>query len=182
MLRLLSRLWLLPVGLTIGIAQTPSPGNPDHVDLAADKLVRTDGVLHGLGHVRAKLGAISFQADEAAARPETGEMELRGRVQATLPAREDRSLFRYGSGNLITDKPVVVHADRMSVKDGLLKASGNIVVRPVDDDSPDVGQVRADEMSMNLRMADGTLRGNIEPNYFLTRQPSLRVLPPDIVK
>jgi len=179
-LRLLSRLWLLPIGLAIGMAQSPSPANPDHIELTADKLVRASGLIHGLGHVKAKFGAILFEADEGAARPETGELELRGHVRAAFPAREDRILFRYGIGNFMTDKPVVVHADHMGVKGDLLQALGNIAVQPVDDESP--GQVNADEMSMNLRNADATLRGNIQPSYYLSRRPFGTEFPPDIVK
>jgi hypothetical protein len=43
------------------------------------------------------------------------------------------------------------------------------MVRP-DDESSFVGQVKAQEMSMNLKTADATLRGNIEPNFYLTKR------------
>jgi hypothetical protein len=35
---------------------------------------------------------------------------------------------------------------------------------------------------MNLRTADATMRGNIQPNYFLMRRPFGTKFPPDIVE
>jgi hypothetical protein len=181
-LRLPSTFLLLPIWLAAGIAQTLSPADFDHLDLAADKLIRNDSVIHGLGHARAKLGGLVLQGDEITAHSDTGQVELRGHVQATLPARSpDHSVFRYGSGTLVTDKPVTVQADRLSVKYELLQAWGNITVRPVDTKPVDVPKLQADEMFMYLRIGDAELRGNVRPKI-APRPRSFPVLPPDIIK
>ena len=179
---LLFTLSLLPLWVAAGVAQTPSPTDFDDLALTADKLIRNEGVLRGVGHVKAKLGPLVIQADEATSNSETGELQLRGHVQATLPARADHSVFRYDSGTLVTDKPIALYADRLSVKNGLLQASKNIKVRPVDAESPDVPQLQADEMFMYLRIADATLRGNVRTNGMPSRRRSLGLFPPDIIK
>ena len=180
---LLFTLSLLPLwAAAAGLAQTPSYTDFDDLHLTADKLIRNESVLRAAGHVKVKLGPLVIQADEATANSETGRLELRGHVQATLPARADHSVFRYDSGTLVTDKPVTVYADRLSVKDGLLQASGKIVVQPVDADSPDRAQLQADEMFMYLRIADATLGGNVRTSGMPLRRRSLGLFPADIVK
>ena len=82
----------------------PSFGQTDRVDLTADKLVHDAALVRGLGHARARVGDLVLQADEATLRNQTGELELRGHVHIVLPAREDHTLFRYGSGNLLTSR------------------------------------------------------------------------------
>jgi lipopolysaccharide assembly outer membrane protein LptD (OstA) len=172
--------------LAPALGQTQLPGNSDRVDLTADKVARNATLLHGAGHARATIGDITVAADDATLHSETGELELRGHVHATLPARADHSLFRYGTGNLLTDQPVGLTADRMTIKNGLLQASGNIVVVPVDPELPGV-RLHGDEMFMYLRSGDATLRGNVQPIHIPERQ-SVRfggrgvVFPPEIIK
>ena len=158
----------------------------DHTDLTADKLVRSGTVLQGSGHARATLGNLTIAADDANLHSDTGELEMRGHVHATLPAREDHTLFRYGSGTLLTLETVGVTADRLTIKDGLLRAWGNIAVVPVDPELPGV-QLHGDEMFMYLRIADATLRGNVRTVRIPESSPSNRfarrpVFPPDIIK
>lgn len=176
-MRLLLTLSLLPISLV------PAVGQTDHIDLAADKLTQEAAVLRGLGHARAKIGELVLHADEAILRSETGELELRGHVHATLPAREDHSVFRYGTAVLLTDQPVGLTADRLTIKNGLLQASGNIVLVPVDPELPKV-QLQGDEMSMNLKIADATVRGN--PRALNLPEPITVprrfVFPPEIIK
>src|SRR5438067_12335475 len=105
-MRLLYMLSLAPLLLAPAAGQSRQPANTDHVDLHADKVVQNGDLLHGSGHARATIGEITAAADEAALHSETGEIELRGHVRATLPARDDHSEFRYGAGNLLTDQPV----------------------------------------------------------------------------
>jgi lipopolysaccharide assembly outer membrane protein LptD (OstA) len=175
--RLLPTLSLLPISLV------PAFGQTGHIDLAADKLIPEAAVLRGLGHARAKIGDLVLHADEATLRSETGELELRGHVHVILPAREDHSVFRYGTAVLLTDQPVGLTADRLTVKKGLLQASGNIVLVPVDPELPKV-QLQGDEISMDLKTADATLRGN--PRALNLPEPITVprrfVFPPEIIK
>jgi hypothetical protein len=140
------------------------------------------------GRAQARVGCVVLHADEATLNRDTGELAMRGHVHVTLPAREDHSVVRYGTGVLLTDQPIGLAADRLTVKNGLLQASGNIVVVPTDPELPKV-QLRGDEMYMYLRIADATLRGNIRP-IGITAPISLprpligprTIFPPDIIK
>lgn len=166
---------LLP-SLFLPFLMAPAFGQTDRIDLTFD----------AAGHARAKIGDLVLSADEATLGRETGELAMRGHVHATLPAREDHSVVRYGADVLITDQPIGLTADRLTVKKGLLKAAGNIVVVPVDQKFPKV-QLRGDELSMDLKIADATLRGSVRPINIPEPVPSLqrryqRVFPPDIVK
>lgn len=181
MLRLLSRLSLLPVLLTPAIGQTSPPADSGRANLVAEKLTRNGAQVHAVGHAQATIGALAFHADEATFRSDTGELELRGHVRVALPARADKNLFRYDIGALVTDQPVDLSADRMTVKGGLLQASGNITVRPAG------AQLQGDELSMTLSNADGTLTGHVRATGDLrvTDPPKRRRfpdMPPDIVK
>ncbi len=181
-MRLPPTLALLPIWLATGIAQPPPPAGSHQLDLVADKTIRDGCVLHGVGHARAKLGAIVTQADEAVSRCDTGELELRGHVQATLPERPDKMVFRYGAGTLVTDESVILNADRLSIRNSLLRASGNIVVRVVDAARQGVVRLLADEMYMYLTTADASLLGNVRTTGTLTRRPSPLRFPPEIIK
>jgi hypothetical protein len=153
----------------------------DRVDLTADKLVHDAALTRGVGHARAKIGDLVLNADEATLHRETNELEMRGHVHVTLPAREDHTVVRYGTAVLLTDQPIGLTADQANVKDGSLEASGNIVVVPVDPDLPKV-ELRGDGLSMDLKIADATLRGNIRASNI--REPrTLRYrFPPEIIK
>jgi len=167
--RPLRALSLLPILLVPAVCQT------DRVDLVTDKP----------GRAEAKVAGAVLRADEATLNHETGELKMSGHVHVTLPAREDHSVVRYGTGVLLTDQPIGVTADRVSVKNGLLEASGNIVVVPVDPELPKV-QLRGDEMSMDLKIADATLRGNVRasgiPEPVGIRSFANYHFPPDIIK
>lgn len=167
-MRLLPRLSLLPILLVPAFCQT------DRVDLVSDKP----------GRAEAKVGGLVLHADEATLNHETGELKMRGHVHVTLPAREDHSVVRYGKGVLLTDQPIGLTADQVTVKSGLLEASGNIVVAPVDPEQPKV-QLRGDEMYMYLRIGDATLRGDVRAFNIPEPLSSRRfehVFPPDIIK
>jgi hypothetical protein len=183
-LKLLSVISLLPVLLTPAIAQTaPQPGS-GRVELSADKLVRDGVLLKGLGHARAEIGSLIFQADEATLRSDSGELELRGHVRVALPARADHTVFRFRSdapvtdtrGAVVTDQAVDVSADRMTVNNGILNASGSIVLR-----GPEA-RLQSDEMAMQLRTGDATLSGHILASGNATLQGRVPEMPVEIVK
>jgi hypothetical protein len=149
-------------------------GQSDRVELVSAKP----------GHAEAKAFGLILHADEATLNHDTGELCMRGHVHVTLPAREDHTVVRYGAGVLLTDQPIGLTADRLTVKNWLLQASGNIVVVPVDPELPKV-QLRGDEMYMFLRIADATLRGNVRPSGLPAEtRTNLRnyIMPPDIIK
>lgn len=187
----LPRLSLLAVFLALTTSYARPTADSDRVELLADKLTRTDPVLRGSGHVRARIDGLAIQADEGAWNSETKELEMRGHVQLTFPERTDHTVFRSGSGNIVTDKAVTFHADRVTVKDGVLAAWGNLVIRPIDPDVWEytVPQLQGDQMSMNLKTADATVRGNIRTNNVGPTIPALAplsrypmVFPPEIIK
>jgi hypothetical protein len=152
----------------------PAFAQSDRVELLSDKP----------GHAEAKVLGVVLHADEAPLNRETGELAMRGHVHVVLPAREDHSVVRYGTGVLLTDQPIGLTADRLTVKDGLLQASGHIVVVPADPELPNV-QLRGDELFMYLKIADATLKGNLRPNGFpapATTRAFEHVFPPDIIK
>ena len=165
-MKLLRSLSLLPILLVPAFCQT------DRVDLISDKP----------GRAEAKVSGLVLRADEATLNRVTGELKMRGHVHATLPARADHTVVRYGAGVLLTDKPIGLTADQVTVKNGLLEASGNLVLVPVD---PDLrkAQLRSDEMYMYLKIADATLRGNVRPSGIVDRHRSGSTeFPPDIIK
>lgn len=167
-MKLLRSISLLPILLVPAFCQT------DRVDLVSDKP----------GRAEAKVSGLVIHADEVTLNRETGELQMRGHVHVTLPAREDHSVVRYGNGVLLTDQPIGLTADRVTVKNGLLEASGNIVVVPVDPELPKV-QLRGDELYMDLKIGDATLRGNVRSSGIPERgirSFSGRDFPPDIIK
>jgi hypothetical protein len=152
----------------------PTFGQTDRVDLISDKP----------GHAEAKVMGLVLHADEATFNRETGELAMRGHVHATLPAREDHTVVRYGTGVILTAEPIGLMADRLTVKNGFLQASGNIVVVPVDPELPKV-QLRGDEIYMYLKIADATLSGNVRPSGIPDPQKIIRrqvIMPPEIIK
>jgi len=161
--------FLLAMLLAPAFAQT------DRVELVSEKP----------GHAEARVFGVVLHAEEARFNRETGELLMRGRVHATLPAREDHTVVRYGAGVVLTSQPIGLSADRVTVRNGLLQASGNIVLLPVDEDLPKV-QLRGDELSMFLKIGDATLRGNVRTSGFPVESPVGRpmthIFPPDIIK
>ena len=152
----------------------PAFAQSDRVELVSDKP----------GHAEARLQGLVLHADEATLNRETGELAMRGHVHVILPAREDHSVVRYGTGVVLTDQPIGLTADRLTVKNALLRASGNIVVVPSDPELPNV-QLRGDELFMYLKIADATIKGNVRLSGFpapATPRAYEHMFPPDIVK
>ncbi len=165
-MELLRSLSLLSILLVPAFCQT------DRVELISNKP----------GRAEAKVSGLVLHADEATVNRETGELKMRGHVHVTLPAREDHTVVRYGKGVLLTDKPIGLTADIVTVKNGLLEASGNLVLIPVDPDLSKV-QLRSEEMYMYLKIADATLRGNVRPSGIPDRNRSGSAeFPPEIIK
>ena len=165
-MELLRSLTLLPILLAPAFCQS------DRVDLVSDRP----------GRAEARVSGLLLRADEATLNRDTGELKMRGHVHVTLPAREDHTVVRYGGGVLLTDKPIGLTADQVTVRNGLLQASGNLVLVPVDPDLSKA-QLRSDEMYMYLKIADATLRGNVRVSGIADRHRSgSGEFPPDIVK
>jgi len=164
--RLLRPLFLVTILLLPAFAQS------DRVELLSDKP----------GRAEAKVLGLVLHADEATFNRETGELAMRGHVHVMLPAREDHSVVRYGTGVVLTDQPIGLTADRLTVKNALLRASGNIVVVPADPELPNV-QLRGDELFMYLKIGDATIKGNVRLSGL--RDPRSRTgvdMPPEIIK
>lgn len=167
-MKLLRPLFLVTILLLPAFAQS------DRLDLLSDKP----------GHAEAKILGVVLHADEATLNRETGELAMRGHIHVMLPAREDHTVVRYGAGVIVTDQPIGLTADRLTVKNSLLQASGNIVVVPSDPELPKV-QLRGDEIFMYLKIADATLKGNVRPSGFpapTNPRAFEHVFPPDIIK
>lgn len=167
-MRLPRHLFLVTILLLPAFAQS------DRVELLSDKP----------GRAEAKVLGVVLHADEATLNRETGELAMRGHVHVMLPAREDHSVVRYGTGVVLTDQPIGLTADRLTVKNALLQASGNVVVVPADPELPKV-QLRGDELFMYLKIADATLKGNVRPSGFpapATFRTYEHIFPPDIIK
>lgn len=152
---------------------------------AFGQLDRAELVSARSGRAEARVGSLVLHADEATLNRDTGELAMRGHVHVTLPARDDHSVVRYGSGVMLTDQAIGLTADRVTVKNGLLQASGNIVVVPTDPELPKV-RLRGDEMFMYLRIGDATLRGNVktvgfDPPIGIQRDSKM-FFPPEIIK
>ena len=105
---------------------------------------------------------------------------MHGHVHVTLPAREDHTVVRYGKGVLLTKQSVGLTADQVTVKNGLLEASGNLMLVPVDPD--EVEQLRSDEMYMYLNIGDATLRGNIRTSGVADGHRGSVEFPPEVIK
>jgi lipopolysaccharide assembly outer membrane protein LptD (OstA) len=150
----------------------------DRPQMTAGKLSREGALVKGSGHVRAKLGPLTLEADEGVLHSDTGEVELRGHVGVTLPARSDRNIFRYGSDIVFSDQPVLLSADRLNVKDALLRGSGHIQVKTTKD------LLAADEIEMYLSNGDARVRGNVRVNRTPPNPSGVGGgdFPPDIIK
>lgn len=186
---------LMSIFLAAALCQAPPGVPPGSVNLSADSLLRDGAITHGRGHVRVTFGGLVYQADEAALHSDTGELDLRGRVQVIFPARADHHIFRFGSSDatadprgiavptgsgkptaLVTTEAVRLSAGQMTVKGGMLQASGNILVRTSD------SEVRSDELTMALRTADATLNGHIQTSGRAAHEGQAPEMPPEIVK
>jgi len=126
--------------------------------MKAVRITRDAKALHGRGQVRVAIGPLVIESDEATLDTETDSIVTRGHARATLPARSDRHLFRCGARAVVTEEPVLLMADRIDVKDGLLRARGHVEVKTASD------VVRADEMDLFLNLGDGEARGNVRLN------------------
>jgi adhesin HecA-like repeat protein len=167
----------------------PAPGQvspqpaADRLGFTAAKLVQEGSILHGRGRVRATSGKLVLYGDEGTFNRETGEIELRGRATTTLPARADRNLIRYATRAVVTEQAVVISADRLRVKNGLLRGWGQVDIRTAR------GRLHADEIDVYVNLGDGQLRGNIRFNgaparttYPLPVQSLRDRFPPEIIK
>jgi len=158
--KLLLPVCLLSILSAAAAAQTDSSSILDGCQLNAVKVTHDGKLLRGSGQVHAKGGGLSVSGDEATCNTDTGELDVRGHAQVTLPARSDFSVFRYKTSVFLTNRSVDISADRVDVKDGLFKASGDVQIHGRDAHSTLV-QLRADEMYMFMKIADATVSGNV---------------------
>jgi len=162
--------------LLLAILLAPAFAQTESVYLVSDKP----------GRAEARVGGAVLHADEATLNQETGELQMRGHVHVILPAREDHTVVRYSGRVMLTDQPIGLTADRLSVKNGVLGASGSIVIVPADEKLPKV-QLRGDDLTMDLKIADATVRGNVrtvgldEPAGS-QKPPARFIFPPDIIR
>jgi hypothetical protein len=149
----------------------PAFRQTDRVDLVSDKP----------GRAEAKVSGLVLRADAVSLNRETGELKLRGHVHVILPAREDHTVVRYGNGVLLTKQSIGLTADQVTVKNGLLEASGNLVLVPADAELGKV-QLQSDEMYMYLKIGDATMQGNIRPSGVSGGHHGSLEFPPEIIK
>lgn len=171
------KLLLIPVFAVAAMAQVqtiPFTGT-EQPEMTAGKLVHQGPLLRGTVGVEVKLGPLVLHAGEGTLNSETGELDLSGGVHVTLPARSDHSLFRYGTDALVTDKPVDLSADRLHLKNGLLRGAGHIEVRTAD------ARLQGSEIEMYLRTADARLSGNVDAAR-PQRRRGFPEFPADIIK
>jgi hypothetical protein len=168
-------------GLATGQNRVPATSDP--VNMTAGKLIHEGTVLRGSGHVQVTAGFLVLRGDEGWYRSEADEIEVRGHARTTLPARPDRSVVRYGEHLvLVTGEAIELTADRLTVKDGLLRAWGSVAV------TTDQGKLQSDEFFLYLRIGDAEARGNVRLNGGLPDPPGSRnrfrrwSFPPDIVR
>jgi hypothetical protein len=143
------------------LALLASPARPQTDDLAprivADAITRDGALTRGAGHVQAALGALLLTGDSGSLNTETGDIEVNGRAKVVLPARADRNLIRIPSGGAIASgDPVVITADRLMVKSGLLLRGRGHVEAVIREE-----RLQADEVDVYLKIGDGEVRGHV---------------------
>jgi hypothetical protein len=159
-----------------------APPPRDSSEIKADTLAPDGGVLRGTGHVEIRFGALLLTGDSGWLNRENDDLEVSGHARVTLPARHDHILIRCPGAAWISNGPVAVTADRLSVRAGLL-LRGRGSVQAV---GPN-GRVEGDELDLFLKIADGDLRGNVRVNGEIPAPPDRRFFrpfrfPPDIIK
>jgi lipopolysaccharide assembly outer membrane protein LptD (OstA) len=180
-LRIGARFWLAAMFSCAAAAQ-PGPFAGAAIDFHADRVKRNGNMVTGSGHVRASIGPLLVESDQGTLNRETGALEARGHVRTTLPARSDRNLIRCGPRAIVTEEAVALSAERITVKDGLLRARGKVEVTTSE------GVLRADEIDVYLNLGDAEARGNVRLNGTPTELPRPRgllerqVFPPEIIR
>jgi hypothetical protein len=140
-------------------------------DFKADKVIRDGPVLRGTGHVEARVGGLVLTGDSGSINTETDDVEVAGKAKVTLPARSDRTLLRYSGGAFISGDPVIITADRLAVRSGLLlRGYGNVLAA-----SPQA-RLEGAELELFLKIGDGDVRGNVRLNGAVPEGPGQRVL------
>jgi lipopolysaccharide assembly outer membrane protein LptD (OstA) len=148
---------------------------PQHVEFVAARLTRAGTTLRGAGAVQAKAAGLILNSDEGTYNTETGEVDLRGHVRVTLPARTDHHLFRYDKESIVTEQSVDLSADRIDIKNHRLLGSGHVLVRLTG------AQLRGDELELYLSTGDAQLRGNVQA-VRQGKRGGRPEFPPEIIK
>jgi len=118
--------------------------------------------VRGTGQVIIAFGELVLQGREGSVNSSTDEMSVQGGATAQLPPKTSTLLIRFGSHAVVTPLPVVLKADRITVKDGLLRAKGHIHL--------EAGErvLDGDSLDCFLNIGDGTLSGNVRENGWRT--------------
>jgi hypothetical protein len=161
------------------LAQLAAPPR-DPTEMKAAALVPDGDVLRGTGHVEIHSGPLLLTGDSGWLNRESDDLEVSGHARTTLPAR--RILIRYPGAVWIANGPIVITADRLTIRSGLLlRGRGNVqAVGPN-------GRIEGDEFDLFLKIADGDLRGNVRVNGEVPTPPDRRFtrplrFPPDIIR
>ena len=170
--------------LPLAAAPAAAQGNPFvgvRPQMKAASIARDGLAMHGRGHARVTVGPLVFESDEATVRLETGAAEMRGHARTTIPARADRHLIRCGSRAVVSEDPVLLAADRIDLKDGLLRARGHVRLETAEN------HLLADELDLYLDIGDGEARGNLRlnggsPDAIRPRGRLERYWPPEIIR
>ena len=177
-MKFLPHLWLT---LLAGLAFGQSEG----LHFTADRIAREGSISKVSGHVLVRTGGFRLQGEQGTVHTETEEIDLRGHTRITLPARADRIFIRYSSSVLVSAEDVVITADHLNLKNGLLRGSGHVAVEI------DGKGLQADDIEVFLNIGDGKARGSLRLNGAAVPAPGLRtsdplnlrtLFPPDIVK
>jgi lipopolysaccharide assembly outer membrane protein LptD (OstA) len=156
--------------LLLLLASAARPQTDDSgAKITADRLIREGPILRAAGHVRATSGGVLLTGDSGSLNTETDDIEVLGHARVVLPPRSDRNLIRYNSGALASAQEVVITAERLSVKSGLLlRGRGHVeaVIRE--------SRLEADEIDVFLKIGDGEVRGNIRLDGEVPQRPDRR--------
>ena len=147
--------------LCLGVAAIAlaSQGLADDQPRITARTLKKDGaIVRGTGQVKISLGELLLQGHEGSVNSSIDEMSVQGGATAQLPPKTSTLLIRLGSHAVVTPLPVVLKADRITVKDGLLRAKGHIHL--------EAGErvLDGDSLDCFLNIGDGTLSGNVREN------------------
>jgi lipopolysaccharide export system protein LptA len=174
----------LPLLFLLGLAGLAF-GQPESPHFTADRIVRDGAASKVSGHVQVRSGPYRLQGDQGTVNSENKEIDLRGHARITLPARADRIFVRYASSVLVSAEDVVISADHLHFKNGLLRGTGHVGV-----EMSGKG-LQADEIEVFVNIGDGKASGNLRLNGAQVPPPGARTFrpadrrapfPPDIVK
>jgi len=170
--------------LCLGVAAIAlaSQGLADDQPRITARTLKKDGaIVRGTGQVKISLGELLLQGHEGSVNSSIDEMSVQGGATAQLPPKTSTLLIRFGSHAVVTPLPALLKADRITVKDGLLRAKGQVHL--------EAGErvLDGDNLDCFLNIGDGTLTGNVRENgWRIDNQPADRrrvfISTPEVIK